>query len=431
MRRRLLLLAAVVVPSVTALAVAAHGCGTEPPFESACLWLEDPNNCYREFREDMKATANPTSPDNPSGDCKPGGNPTQATSGSAGKENGTFSMRSMLATCVLDQGGSVTIDPAVDLTQWPPNPYAAPVTYTITLQTADGNTCGVATYTSPHGFSITINPLPDGGIGTGGGTTGGTGGGATTGTTPTGDAGRIPDPYGTFTSVIAPGRDAFDVTCPSGETHHFNLDEIAGLPGEDGGSCPHFSEFLPSASFQVYPGGTNQPGAISFAITYPPIPKADAGVDTYPDASTAELPPITDNPVVYFNCTIPGAAEQCVDGVKDGAETDVDCGGPQNPSTTVCGQCPARCAAMQQCLCDDDCEEGLKCYVVAQGMKQCGSPAPDAGAHFAHCGWATDAGLPCTPSPGTGDGGTGGGGTGGAGTGGSPADAGPTDSGTD
>jgi hypothetical protein len=426
MRRRLLLLAAVVVPSVSALAVAAHGCGTEPPFESACLWLEDPNNCYREFREDMKATANPVSPDNPSGDCKPGGNPTEATSGSAGKENGTFLMRSMLATCILDHGGSVTLDPAVDLTQWPPNPYNAPVTYTITLQTADGNTCGTATYTSPHGFSITINPLPDGGIGTGGS---GAGGGTTTGTataTTTADAGRVPDPYGTFTSVIAPGRDAFDVTCPSGETHHFNLDEVTGLPGEDGGTCPAFADFLPAASFQVYPGGVNKPGAISFAIVYPPIPKAGAA-DTYP--TDASAPPTPDNPVVYFNCTIPAAAEQCVDGVKDGAETDVDCGGPQLPSTTVCGSCPARCAPMQQCLCDDDCTKGNKCFVVAQGMKQCGPPGPDAGTESPHCGWVTDAGAPCTIMPGTG-----GGGTGGGGTGGSPADAGadgPTDAATD
>src|SRR6185312_9858307 len=79
MRRRLLLLAAAAVPSVAVLAVAAHGCSSEQPFESACLWLEDPDNCYREFVEDMQATANPNSPDNPTGFCKPGGNPTEAS----------------------------------------------------------------------------------------------------------------------------------------------------------------------------------------------------------------------------------------------------------------------------------------------------------------------------------------------------------------
>jgi hypothetical protein len=132
---------------------------------------------------------------------------------------------------------------------------------------------------------------------------------------------------------------------------------------------------------------------------------------------------IADNPVVYFNCAIPGAMELCADGVKDGQETDIDCGGPQQASTDMCGQCPARCETGQMCLCDADCDgtAGLKC-LVNMGALTCQVPAPDAGAGtdpHDHCSWPTDGGLPCTVTPTTAAGTGGGSGTGGAsGTGG-------------
>ena len=66
MRARLLLLAAAVVPfAVTAL---AHGCSNQQ-FESACLWIADPDNCLRVFREEM--VANVGTPDNPNGEAAP------------------------------------------------------------------------------------------------------------------------------------------------------------------------------------------------------------------------------------------------------------------------------------------------------------------------------------------------------------------------
>ena len=329
----------------------------------------------------------------------------------------------MLGTCIINSGGQVQINPPLDLSMWPPNAYSPPVTYTFTFQTADSNNCGAATYTSPHGFSITINPLPDGGIaGFGGGTTTTT---TTATATATGDGGRVPMPYGTFTSVIAPGSDAFDVTCPSGETHHFNINEVEGLPTQNGGSCPGVADYLPSASFQVFPGGINKTGAVSFAIVYPPIPPA-----SYP--ADAAAPPTPNPSTVYFNCTIPAGAELCNDGVKDGAETDVDCGGPQNPTADLCGNCPVRCQSGQQCLCDSDCDQtqGFVCAVSAQGTKQCvgvdagvvGHPHVQLGhdrASSLHAGRRHGGG-------GTGDAGTGGGD---AGTGGG--DAGAADASTD
>ena len=382
MRRRLLLLAAVAVPSVAGIAASAHGCSDEQPFESVCLWMADPDNCYRELREDMKATANPLSPDNPNGDCTTLGTSTEATGSTPGTANGSFLTRAMLDTCIIDQGGQVMLAPPLDLTMWPPSPYATPITYTMTFQAADGNTCGTATYTSPHGFSITINPLPDGGVGTA----------RRRNHHRNHDHGhgrrrpRPPHPYGTFTEVIAPGRDAFDVTCPSGETHHFDLNEVEGLPGADGGACPTYADFLPSASFQVYPGGVNTAGAISFAIVYPPIP-APGAADTYPLDGSA--PPVPNPATVYFNCTIPGAEPQCGDGVKDGAETDIDCGGPT--ITLDGGACPARCMVGQGCLHDSDCATGIQCLVnPMSGARQCGCiPKTTCGAGQ-NCGMASD-----------------------------------------
>ncbi len=88
---------------------------------------------------------------------------------------------------------------------------------------------------------------------------------------------------------------------------------------------------------------------------------------------------------------------------------------------------------MQQCLCDDDCDQTMGtqiCVVTASGMKQCA--APDAGVGHPTCYWAKDplpSCVPVTPDAGTDGGGTGGMGTGGMGTGGTDAgtmtDAGP------
>lgn len=417
--RRLLLVPLAVVP---AFAAAAHGCSTEPPFESVCGWLAEPDNCFRDFHRDMLATADLVNTDNPNGDCrtyrpKPlSGVPTEATSGTPGVSNGSFLMRAMLDTCILDEGGSVKFNPAIDLTMYPPSIYADPITYTISFVNPDGTECGNATYTSPHGFSITIDTPPDAG------TTAVTpDGGADAAPPPVvGDAGP-PMPYGTFTEVIAPGRDAFNVTCPSGESHYFNLDEVDGPPapnGSDSSRCPEFEDIVPEASLQVYLGGVDVPGAVSFAIVYPPLTDV-----VYPDGG----PPLPPDRVIYFNCTIPAQAESCADGVQDGVETDIDCGGPQMPSQYQCGMCPPRCEVMQQCICDDDCDEtaDLKCTVNPMtGMRQCTAP-PITTPHFAHCNWPLDAGIACAPgttgSPdggGVGGGGAGGGGAGGGGAGG-------------
>jgi hypothetical protein len=121
--------------------------------------------------------------------------------------------------------------------------------------------------------------------------------------------------------------------------------------------------------------------------------------------------------VVYFNCTIPAAPESCHDGVQDGQETDVDCGGPQVPSLSQCGTCPARCGPMQQCRCDADCAGGLVCATNAMsGMLQCTAGGTD---DKFPCSW-TSTPVACVD----GGAGAGGGGAGGSGAGGSATDGG-------
>jgi hypothetical protein len=363
-------LALVLVPLV------AHGCSDEAAFESVCDWVADPDNCYREFRAGMLADAAGPSALVP-GCTFSGTQPTPVDDRvhpPAGVSNGTFQARPMLATCVIDSGGSVTFDPPINLAAYPPSVLSTPITYTMTLADAFGVTCGAATYTSPHGFSISIAAPTGAGGGSGGGGSlmpadAGSGGS---------DGGFLATPtFGTYTQTIASGRDAFDVTCPSGETHHFNLNESGDsvqLAAAETSACPGYEDLIPSASLEIDPGGVGRPGAVSFAIVYPDVAasavyppfqaSAEADASFNPDAKSVP-PPET---VVYFNCAIPAAAPQCTDGMKDGAETDVDCGGP-----SVNG-CPARCVGGQACNCNDDCAADL-CFVdPMNGMRRCYEP---------------------------------------------------------
>jgi hypothetical protein len=52
-------------------------------------------------------------------------------------------------------------------------------------------------------------------------------------------------------------------------------------------------------------------------------------------------------------------ADQCTDGMKDGTETDTDCGG-----SNMC----ARCGSNKSCMMDSDCQSGLSCN---PGQKKC------------------------------------------------------------
>jgi hypothetical protein len=354
---------AVAAPLVGALAV--HGCSGDPDFESVCLWVADPNNCFRKFLIDQESVQDT---------CKPLGAPTQVNlaTGDNGVSNGSFLSREALDVCYISGGGTVVFDPPLDLTQFPAPILALPTTYKMTITRPDGVECGNTSYTSPHGFSVTIN---DPNAGAGGGTTTGAGGGLVTTIVDGGDGGPG-TPYGTYTQVIPAGGDAFTVTCPSGEAHRFNLYEVEGERiTDDGGlrsSCPSVDGLVPKAALVVNPGGVNVAGAVSFAIYWPPVGTGT----TYPNSVDATLDPlgtpINPDPIIYFNCAVGAQPEVCANGTKDGAETDVDCGG-----TEVRTGCPARCGDGQACVVDCDCADGMICGVKS-GVKAC--TAADAGA---------------------------------------------------
>ena len=156
MRRSYLLLLAAVSP-MAALAL-SHGCSGETAFESVCDWVADPDNCLREFRAGMLAETGGPSALSP-GCTFPGGQPTQVdlSKGTDGTANGVFLTTGMLDTCFIDSGGQVTIDPPIDLAAYPPALDSTPITYTFTFLDEFGITCGTATYTSPHGFCVTID----------------------------------------------------------------------------------------------------------------------------------------------------------------------------------------------------------------------------------------------------------------------------------
>lgn len=402
MRRRLLFVVALVP---LAAAVSAHGCSSEPPFESACAWLADPENCFREFREDMLTTA--------SKDCHfEGDAPTEVGADSAnpkGVANGVFLKRAALDVCIINGGGSVVFDPPIDPTMYPLDPLATPPTYTIKLMRGDATECGVASYTSPHGFSITLDAPPDAGTTA----VGQTDAAAPAATIDSDDKdGGVPYPYGTYAQVIGAGRDAYDVMCPSGEAHHFNLNEIVGPLAADGvthvSGCSGFAAVNPQARLQIDPGGVDVNGAVSFAINFPPTSSAGAA-DTYLDQTHLhDAVSVQPDTVVYFNCAVPAAPESCLNGVKDLAETDVDCGGPQIPSLDPTAACPIRCTDGQMCQCNADCEGNAPCVANPDtGIRQCTSDATSAGQ--LRCGWTATASTGGGPDAGPADSGTDGG----------------------
>src|SRR5262245_9121236 len=147
MRRRILLaVAAVVVPLASAAFI--ESCSTGEAFESVCLWVADPANCFREFRKDFEATMK---------DCQPLGSPTQAIpSGANGVANGAFTNNppgGPFDVCFINGGGTVKFDPPIDLTMLPGADPLAPTTeYKLTFVLPNGSECGHATYASPHGF---------------------------------------------------------------------------------------------------------------------------------------------------------------------------------------------------------------------------------------------------------------------------------------
>jgi hypothetical protein len=243
----------------------------------------------------------------------------QTRCGSASEpRTGVFQKRDPLDTCFLTEGGQITFEPPLSLTV-PIEESTEPLKFT--LLNADASKCGEITFKAKYDFSISIvgDEVPDGGV-------------------PTEDVVE----GGTFSMTGGKDSETLAVQCASNPAA-FNFDRLQIT------KCPEYEAILPHAEVDFNPGGVGQTGIIRARIYYPPL--------------EGELKNAAPVPITYFECVIPAAPEPCANGMQDGAETDVDCGG---------GICTTKCADSQKCVTDNDCISDV-CEVV-EGLKICIGP---------------------------------------------------------
>jgi hypothetical protein len=241
-----------------------------------------------------------------------------ARCGAADDKPGQFLTRDNLSLCILDQGGQILIDPPIDLNNPPPSNTDP---FTFTFVNADATKCGTLTFSAEYDFSITINGDP-----------------------PPADGSDPPASAvagGTFSMTGGKDTDILATSCPDGSTFTFDRLQVT--------RCDDVEQILPHVQLDFNPGGIEQAGVVRLYVYYPPQ-----------DGELANATPV---PVNYFDCIIPPAPPPCQNGVKDGSETDIDCGG---------SFCSTKCQDGQSCINDGDCASNV-CGLV-MGIKQCIGP---------------------------------------------------------
>jgi hypothetical protein len=298
-----------------------QGCSDEPPPQDICNWLADANNCYGRFANDVQTQC---------------GYPHLAGSDPLVSVTGQFLDRTDLSQCIKDpsvNGGIIVFDPPLDVTTFPVTSVSVKILDNTGVECGKVSASGAtsATQGQTQNFSVTINPVDaqDAGVST------------------APDGGPLGDDItgGTVNFAQPEGRERLDVTCAEGlESYNFNL--LAPLQ-----KCAQYAGFLPTAIIDSSPGtpelpGQNaRPGYVRLRVHYSPVD---------PNASGAQV-----RVVEYFNCQIPAPPPPCLDGVRNGSETDVDCG----------GACPAKCAEGQHCLENADCLSSNCGFNM--GLQQC------------------------------------------------------------
>ncbi|WP_437707651.1 hypothetical protein WMF45_27920 [Sorangium sp. So ce448] len=330
--RRYVLLAAAVAPilAVTA-AVSMPGCSEE--FENICAFLDDPDSCYHAFQSET-ATG-----------CW--------TPGEKGP-SGSFASRDKLDVCFLDGGGQIVFDPALDITAFPPKSIALKRLDALAAE------CGSITYSGEFSYSVTVK-VPC------------TGADIDAGAEECEDAGADNNSTigRTLTLTTPEGRSTLDVSCPGGKSHHFNRVDIQECANEGQDRLQPRAVLETSAGNQPPPqpsldAGTTDTGlyegSVKLSVHYPP---GDSIVEVVKDGK--KIKEATKKPVVveYFNCRIPAPAPLCLNGQKDGLETDIDCGG------TVCEK---QCDEGQSCARPDDCST-RRCAIDGTGFLKCQAAA--------------------------------------------------------
>ncbi len=308
MIRRLIVSAALIAPLIPAVVV--PGCSDELPLDDLCSWLKNPNNCYARFANDIGTYC---------------GHSYTVGSDPLKNYTGSFSVRDTLDICIGSQGGQVIFDPPLDVTTFPVTSVA------FTVLDAQAVACGNGAYNNDElYYAVTINPVDKNDAGAA--------------TAP--DGGPLGDNIlgGSFSVGHPDGRDYFDVTCPGEqENYHFNTYTLE--------KCKDMKDFVPKAVLDSNPGipeskgQESKQGYVRLRVYYPPL---DPNV-------TGASPRI----VQYFNCLIPAPPPPCADGVKNGDETDIDCG----------GSCPGKCDSGMSCIKNADCKSGNCAYDA--GFKKC------------------------------------------------------------
>lgn len=325
---------------LTALVV--HGCNAsdEPPLEDYCGWLADEENCYRKFGTDILTAA--TSGANR---CT---NLSLVPSENGKLQTGSFQSHETIDKCFMTSGGIVLLDPPLDLN-------ALPLTADITIKmiNADETECATVTWADVDRFTLDFK-----------------------GDTVAADAMLTEEQVagGVFFFQRKVARKTVSVGCPGGESHYFNLLEA--------NECPEYANVQPRAELNIIPGGLdasgNVPamqtldtkyGLVSLSVFYQP---------TSGDQSGASV-----TPVEYFRCIIPPPPERCADGVQNGDETDIDCGGVSAVGMDgPCERCEdgSKCVVDSDCLPDESTPDGIVTHecVSSMGIRKCKGiqPAP-------------------------------------------------------
>jgi hypothetical protein len=287
------------------VSTAFGGCNQEEELDNLCLFLKDKQSCYQDFLTDIG---------------------TQCTMGTV---EGTFETRDTLEKCTFSGSTpapnivtQVAFDPPIELTKLP---YTAGSVKLL----INGTQCGTIDFGEDDKLAISLDVYPQ----------------LTDPAAPCEASGTQFCGSSYSNTPIASESAEQSATlvstkCPDGTTFKFDRFQVDQ-------QCADQQGFIPKAKLVIIPSGVamldgtgGKEGSVQLSIQYTP-----------------------DQAQTYVNCKILPQLPPCANGVKDGVETDVDCGGS--------GEC-ARCQKDQACIVASDCLS-QKCDVVA-GIKKCVDP---------------------------------------------------------
>lgn len=292
-------------------ALLTYGCDSPTQFDDLCGWLRDPNNCYREMFIDVGTACGVTGT----------------------TRSGAFATREPLSQCFLNEGGIINFSPPLSVDALP---GTGEEVLKIKILNQDMTECSNFEFRAKYDFkaTFTADTLP-----------------------PEVDPENIPEEFiigGTFNMAGGKDSDTLNVTCPDPE-EKFKFDRLQIT------RCREYEEIIPHIEIQWSPGGIDENGVIRLNVFYPPF-EGDLDACIGSEDPDCQIQPVVVN---YFDCVIPAAPPLCANGVKDGTETDIDCGG---------NFCTGRCFPDQLCLNNSDCE--FENCIVSMGQRKCGPPPP-------------------------------------------------------